>query len=167
MYWQVNADTPGVIGPMDTGDKWFFMPNNVPKDLKLTNSEAADLIRRATGIDLPYEVLSTDEWVASRLFADKYRDRRVFLAGVMTGFADKLARQGVEHRREGLVWVGDADLGAYFKKRHRHVRHVRFSGQRKNEAYVHGKAAGGRIVLRKGVSTSASSNGRLLPGKSS
>ncbi len=81
MYWQVNADTPGVIGPMDVGDKWFFMPSNVPKDLKLTNLEAADLIRKATGIDLPYEVLSTDEWVASRLIADKYRDRRIFLAG--------------------------------------------------------------------------------------
>src|SRR5205085_1968506 len=40
-----------------------------------------DLIRRATGIDLPYQVLSSDEWVASRLLADKYRDRRVFLAG--------------------------------------------------------------------------------------
>jgi 2-polyprenyl-6-methoxyphenol hydroxylase-like FAD-dependent oxidoreductase len=81
MYWQVNADTPSLIGPMDAGDKWFFMPTNVPKDFKLTDSEASDLIRRATGIDLPYEVLSTDEWVASRLIADKYRDRRVFLAG--------------------------------------------------------------------------------------
>jgi len=81
MYWQINADSPGVIGPMDVGDKWFFMPSNVSKDLKLTNSEAADLIRKATGIDLPYEVLSTDEWIASRLIADKYQDRRIFLAG--------------------------------------------------------------------------------------
>lgn len=81
MYWHVNADTPGVIGPMDAGDKWYFMPTNVPKDLKLTNREAADLIRKATGIDLPYEVLSTDEWVASRLIANRYRDQRVFLAG--------------------------------------------------------------------------------------
>jgi hypothetical protein len=39
------------------------------------------LIRKATGIDLPFEVLSSDEWVASRLLADRYRDRRVFLAG--------------------------------------------------------------------------------------
>ncbi|WGS55137.1 FAD-dependent monooxygenase (plasmid) [Paraburkholderia sp. D15] len=81
MYWQVNADVPSLIGPMDKGDKWFFMPTNVPKDFKLTDDEAAALIRKATGIDLPYEVLSTDEWVASRLIADKYRDRRVFLAG--------------------------------------------------------------------------------------
>jgi hypothetical protein len=91
------------------------------------------------------------------------RDRRVFLAGVMTGFADKLAREGAKHREEGLVWVKDADLGGYFRKRHPRVRHVRYAGSRKNEAYAHGKAAGSRIVLRKGVSAPAASRGHLLP----
>lgn len=81
MYWQVNADVPSLIGPMDSGDTWFFMPTNVPADFKVDADAAADLIRKATGIDLPYEVLSTDEWVASRLIADKYRDRRVVLVG--------------------------------------------------------------------------------------
>lgn len=81
MYWQVNADAPSLIGPMDTDDRWFFMPTNVPEDLILSDSEAADLIRQATGIDLPYEVLSTDEWVASRFVADRYRSGRMFLAG--------------------------------------------------------------------------------------
>ncbi|MGH8237283.1 MAG: FAD-dependent monooxygenase [Steroidobacteraceae bacterium] len=81
MYWQVNADVPSFMGPMDRGDKWFFMPTKLPDGVKLTELEAPALIRRATGIDLPYEVLSSDEWVASRLLADRYRDRRVFLAG--------------------------------------------------------------------------------------
>ncbi|MEP7069746.1 MAG: FAD-dependent monooxygenase [Usitatibacter sp.] len=81
MYWQVNDDVPSLIGPMDRGDTWFFMPTAVPEGFKFTPSEAPDLIRRATGIDLPYEVLSSDEWVASRLVADRYRDRRAFLAG--------------------------------------------------------------------------------------
>lgn len=81
MYWQVNDDVPSLIGPMDQGDTWFFMPTNIKEGVKLSNTEAADLIRRATGIDLPYEILSSDEWVASRLLADRYRDRRVFLIG--------------------------------------------------------------------------------------
>jgi hypothetical protein len=81
MYWQVNADVPSIIGPMDRGEKWFFMPTAVPKDAKFDAATAPDLIRKATGIDLPYEVLSSDEWVASSLVADRYRDRRVFLAG--------------------------------------------------------------------------------------
>ena len=79
MYWQINGDVPSVIGPMDRGDIWYFMPTHV-RD-KVTVEEAPALIRRATGIDIPVEVLSTDEWVASRLIADSYRDRRVFLAG--------------------------------------------------------------------------------------
>ncbi len=81
MYWQINADAPSLLGPMDRGDKWFFMPTAVPEGVKFAPSDAPALIRKSTGIDLPYEVLSSDEWVASRLLADRYRDRRVFLAG--------------------------------------------------------------------------------------
>jgi 2-polyprenyl-6-methoxyphenol hydroxylase-like FAD-dependent oxidoreductase len=81
MYWQVNGDVPSLIGPMDRGDKWFFMPTQIDEGRKLGHEEAPALIRRATGIESQIEVLSSDEWVASRLIADKYRDRRVFLAG--------------------------------------------------------------------------------------
>ncbi|RZT08841.1 2-polyprenyl-6-methoxyphenol hydroxylase [Duganella sp. CF402] len=81
MYWQINADTPSLIGPMDSGDTWFFMPTGVPEGFKVSDAEAAELIRKATGIDLPYEIKSTDEWVASRLIADKYQDRRAILIG--------------------------------------------------------------------------------------
>lgn len=81
MYWQVNGVAPSLIGPMDGGDKWFFMPTGVAEDFNVEGSEAARMICSATGIDLPYEVLSTDQWVASRFLGDSYRDRRVFLAG--------------------------------------------------------------------------------------
>ncbi|MFM9972444.1 MAG: FAD-dependent monooxygenase [Burkholderiales bacterium] len=80
MYSQVS-DQPSLVGPMDRGDKWFFMPTGVREGWTLDAGDAPALIRQATGIDLPYEVLSTDEWVASRLLCDTYRDRRVFLAG--------------------------------------------------------------------------------------
>ncbi len=39
------------------------------------------MIARATGIDLPYEVLSSDEWTASKLLGNRYRQGRVFLVG--------------------------------------------------------------------------------------
>jgi 2-polyprenyl-6-methoxyphenol hydroxylase-like FAD-dependent oxidoreductase len=81
MYWQVNPDAPSVIGPMDRGDRWFFMPTQLSEGKKITHQEAPELIRKSTGIDIPIEVLSSDEWVASRLIADSYQDRRVFLAG--------------------------------------------------------------------------------------
>ena len=81
MYWQINGDVPSIIGPMDSGDRWFFMPTGLAAEVQVTKNNAADLIRRATGIDLPFEILSVDEWVAHRVVADIYRKGRVFLAG--------------------------------------------------------------------------------------
>jgi 2-polyprenyl-6-methoxyphenol hydroxylase-like FAD-dependent oxidoreductase len=53
MYWQVNPDAPGLIGPMDQ-DKWFFMPTGVPKDAKFDLSSSTELIKKSTGINLIY-----------------------------------------------------------------------------------------------------------------
>lgn len=81
MYIQLNSEVPSLIGPMDTPDLWYFMPTFVPEGRVFSNEETLDLIRRSTGIDLPYEILSSDEWIASRFLADKYRVGRVFLTG--------------------------------------------------------------------------------------
>ena len=81
MVWQINPEMPGLVGPMDEGDLWFFMPSAIGKEVTFTDEEALAAIRTSTGIDLPYEILSSDEWVASRLLADKYREGRVFLIG--------------------------------------------------------------------------------------
>jgi hypothetical protein len=110
---------------------------------------------------------------ADRLWADHRRargirtnrDRRTFLAGVMVGFADKLARQEASSRSEGLVWVKDGDLEHYFRRRHPYVRHVRHSGQRRTDAWSHGREAGRKIVLHKPVTAAAQSRGKLLPAK--
>lgn len=80
MYWQINGEVPSLIGPMDEGDLWYFMPTMVGAG-QFTQDETLELIKRSTGIDLPYEILSSDEWVASRLIADRYSNGRVFLAG--------------------------------------------------------------------------------------
>ncbi len=81
MFWQVNPVAPSLIGPMDRDGVWYFMPTRLPEGFEVTTENAADLIRDATGIDLPYEIMSSDEWVASSFIADRYRDRRIFLIG--------------------------------------------------------------------------------------
>lgn len=81
MYCQINDDVPGLIGPMDEDDLWYFMPTGLAPGVTYTKAEAVDAIRRSTGIDLPYEILSSDEWVASRFLSDRYRRGRVFLTG--------------------------------------------------------------------------------------
>jgi hypothetical protein len=90
------------------------------------------------------------------------RDRRAYLAGVVTGFADTLARQDVQSRGEGLIWVGDGNLARYFRRRHPHIRHVRHAGQRRTDAWSHGREAGRKIVLHRPVRGAATSRGRLL-----
>lgn len=81
MYWQLNEDIPSLLGPMDRGDLWFFMPTAVPADMAYSGEGILEVIRRATGIDCDYSLLSSDEWVASKLIADRYRLGRVFLSG--------------------------------------------------------------------------------------
>lgn len=93
------------------------------------------------------------------------RDRRTFLAGVMTGMSDKLAAEAKKSQEAGLVWVADGDLSRYFRRRHPHVRHIRYAGQRRSEAYNHGREAGREIVIHKGIREPATQRGLLLPGR--
>jgi 2-polyprenyl-6-methoxyphenol hydroxylase-like FAD-dependent oxidoreductase len=81
MYWQSNADGGSLIGPMDREHVWFFMPTALKENERLTSAEAASAIARSTGIDARYDILSTDEWFASELLADRYRRGCLFLAG--------------------------------------------------------------------------------------
>jgi len=81
MYWQLNQEVPSMLGPMDQGDLWFFMPTGIPEGASYTPDEIINLIRLSTGIDLPYRILSSDEWTASRLLADRYSSGRIFLTG--------------------------------------------------------------------------------------
>lgn len=46
MYWQVNSDMPSLIGPMDTGDRWFFMPTGLADDQKIAHEDVPELIRK-------------------------------------------------------------------------------------------------------------------------
>lgn len=93
------------------------------------------------------------------------RDRRVFHAGVMSGFHDKLNRQKQRHAEEGLVWLGDPALHAYFKQRHPRARWTRSTSSQGDPAHAAGREAGSRIVLHNAMNAHALSRGHLLgPG---
>jgi hypothetical protein len=89
--------------------------------------------------------------------------RRKFLAGVMSGFHERLARERKGSEAQGLVWAGDAELGGYFRRRHPHVRWARHSVSQGGEAYARGQTAGRNIVLHRGVKSGSSGVVRLLP----
>jgi predicted SprT family Zn-dependent metalloprotease len=73
--------------------------------------------------------------------------RREFLAGVLTGVRDKLATDKRRSEREGLVWVGDGELSAYFKRRHPHIRWIRGESKVRPDAWGKGRDAGRALEL--------------------
>lgn len=93
------------------------------------------------------------------------RERRTYLAGVMAGFSETLARQAVKARSEGLVWVRDGDLDGFFRRRHPSVRQVRHAGHRRTEAWARGREAGHGIVLRRPMEAGTGGRRLLLPAK--
>jgi hypothetical protein len=92
-----------------------------------------------------------------------HQSRRKFLAGVMSGFHQRLASERKRSEAQGLVWVGDAELGGYFRRRHPHVRWARHAVSINGEAYSRGQTAGRNIVLHRGVKSSAGPTIRQLP----
>ena len=102
---------------------------------------------------------------ASRLPGN--RDRRAYVAGVVAGFKKQLEEQARRQAEEGLVWVGDAEIGRYFRGRHPHVRWTRHVSSRNSRAHQSGIEAGRRIVLHRGVKQGAGGTVRLLGGRKS
>ncbi len=92
-----------------------------------------------------------------------HQARRKFLAGVMSGFHERLKSERKRSETQGLVWAGDAELGGYFRRRHPHVRWARHAVSTTGEAYARGQTAGRNIVLHRGVKSGGSAPIRQLP----
>ncbi|HEY4119538.1 MAG TPA: DUF2786 domain-containing protein [Byssovorax sp.] len=96
---------------------------------------------------------------------DRKRDRTTFAAGVMLGFLEKLASERRAQAEEGLVWVRDGDLDAFYRRRHPHIHTVRQKGNPRDEHHRKGREAGRRIVLSKPVGAGPSGSTPLLGPK--
>ncbi len=90
-------------------------------------------------------------------------ERQSYLAGVITGFHDKLAAERRLEEKEALVWVGDPALARYLRRRHPHVRHAYHQGRDHGRAGEAGRAAGRAIVLQRAVGDRGRGGPKLLP----
>lgn len=77
--------------------------------------------------------------------------RERFLAGVMTGFKDKLKAEDAALHERGLVRRDDPVLEAWIGLRHPNLVAGRSLRVRTDDAWVAGREAGARLELRKGV----------------
>jgi hypothetical protein len=143
----------------------IWIPVWRPKEAK--RGSVLEVCGTPDNVELAHYVHSFLWHTADRLWREYRRgkakkDRRVFIAGVMAGFRDKLAKEQRAQEEEGLVWVGDPALRSYLKQRHPRVRYSHYASSERSAAHAEGRAAGSRIVLHKGVSHGSSGTIRLL-----
>jgi hypothetical protein len=93
------------------------------------------------------------------------RERRRFLAGVMTGVGETLAAGERQSRREGLVVHADAGREAYLRQRYPRRASRSAATLTRTQAYEEGKEAGRRLDLRRPLPTTGGGP-RLLPPRS-
>ena len=107
-------------------------------------------------------------WREHKRHNDIRRDanRRAFVTGVMMGFLKKLGEERSKNQKAGLVWQGDAELAGYFRRRHPHIRWTSRGGRHDRDSYHAGREAGGKIVLRRGISEGPSTGPKFLSGRS-
>jgi hypothetical protein len=91
-------------------------------------------------------------------------ERRVFMAGVMRGFAEKLRTERTAAAATGLVWVADPLAQRYFRRRHPRVRSSVRTSSEHRAAAAHGRAAGRELVLNRPMGQGPSKKVKLLPG---
>lgn len=81
MYWIVNPGSPAVMGPLDRGGLWTFAIMLPPGVKEMSDDEVVRRLHAAVGRPVEAEIIARDVWAAHRLIANRYRDRRVLLAG--------------------------------------------------------------------------------------
>ena len=78
------------------------------------------------------------------------RDRLAYQSGVIDGFRAKLVLERHTLKGTGLVWKGDAGLGAFYRARHPRIVQRR-SSRPVNAAHRAGVEAGGKVVLHRPI----------------
>ena len=78
-YWVLGAPVPGLLGRLDLHGTWWGILPGI--EAGYGAAHAADLINGLVGRRVEHEVLASDPWTARMLIADRFADRRVFLAG--------------------------------------------------------------------------------------
>jgi hypothetical protein len=155
------------------GDHFFVQTIWVPvwRALEGKRGSVLEICGSLANLELAEYVHAFLNMTAERLFVEYRRTaagrgakRLTFIAGVMAGFRDRLDRERKKSKAEGLVWVGDAALDGFFRKRHPRIRWTRYAVGHGSEAYARGREAGAKIVLHRGITTnSRATTPPLLP----
>ena len=83
LYFSLNPRRCGVTMAVDGVETWNLQNFSYPGEIGLDHLDRDRVIRSILGVgpDFEYELLSSEDWIARRLVASKFRDRRVFICG--------------------------------------------------------------------------------------
>ena len=84
--WSCYASNPrrsGVCFAIDGKETWLVHNHLMPgeEDFEAVDRDASIRAILGVGADFAYEILSKEDWIGRRLVADRFRDRRAFIAG--------------------------------------------------------------------------------------
>jgi 2-polyprenyl-6-methoxyphenol hydroxylase-like FAD-dependent oxidoreductase len=79
-YQIINAQINGAIAAVDGNELWRLNIRNVKQE-QIDSLNAPEKLRFALGENIPFELLAVRPWTGHCVVAEKYQDRRVFLAG--------------------------------------------------------------------------------------
>ncbi|RYF40399.1 MAG: monooxygenase, partial [Comamonadaceae bacterium] len=82
-YYSMNPRRCGTMFTIDGKETWLVHNHLNPDEPQFDSVDRDASIRNILGVgpDFQYEVISKEDWVARRLVANRFRDRRVFIAG--------------------------------------------------------------------------------------
>ncbi|OUM02596.1 FAD-dependent oxidoreductase [Variovorax sp. JS1663] len=82
-YYSVNPRRCGTMFAIDGHETWLVHNHLNAEEPEFDSVDRDRSIREILGVgdDFRYEVISKEDWVGRRLVADRFRDRRVFIAG--------------------------------------------------------------------------------------
>jgi 2-polyprenyl-6-methoxyphenol hydroxylase-like FAD-dependent oxidoreductase len=83
LYFSLNPRRCGVTMAVDGRETWNVQNYSYSGETDLTSVDRDWAIRNILGVgpDFVYELLSTEDWIARRLVANTFQDRRVFICG--------------------------------------------------------------------------------------
>lgn len=82
-YYSVNPRRCGTMFAIDGHETWLVHNHLNAEEPEFDSVDRDRSIREILGVgpDFRYEVISKEDWVGRRLLSNRFRDRRVFLAG--------------------------------------------------------------------------------------
>lgn len=82
-YYSVNPRRCGTVFAIDGKENWLIHNHLNAAETEFDSVDRDWAIRQILGVDdtFEYEVINKEDWVGRRLVADRFRDRKVFIAG--------------------------------------------------------------------------------------